>query len=166
MSWSSKTILDVVEAVNSLNLKAELLAESREDYVFARRTVRVYVKSFDVHVCEHQDGMTVDEIKRKILNPIIEHLKKEKGKIKMTREEAIKAYMMATGKLEGESSVDIQGLEALGLIKFDEPKIELSPSSIIKERLDGIFTKPMHEADQIVNSLMRNGYKIVKADNA
>lgn len=107
-----------------------------------RRTVRVYVKSFDVHVyahgTPHQDGMTIDDIKREILNPIIEHLKKEEGKIKMTRQEAIFKYKTATGKSNSEVRVDLLGLEALGLIKFDEPK-----------------THTLYEAQTIVGGIVR-----------
>lgn len=147
MSWHQKTIDKFINAAKNLCLDAVLLAESDNDRACARRTVRVYVKSFDVHVCEHQDGMTIDEIKRKMLNPIIEHLKKEEGKIKMTRQDAINKIMANGFPAYPFKAADlITALEALGLIKFDDE------SSLIC----GVPTSVL------IETLKNNGYTVIK----
>lgn len=89
---------------------------------------------------------------------------------KMTREEAVKKIMIENRcsdftfmREKGYAEAYIKGLEALGLIKFDEEKDIRSPSSIIADVF--IKTKPTtiqsyEFADKCIETLVRAGYKM------
>ena len=86
--------------------------------------------------------------------------------IKMTREEAHKKAFEAAKGLEGKE-VDqvIKVLEALGLLKFEEPK-KPSPVSIIisciPDLMYGLTTNITNiRAKGIIDMLEKHGYKIV-----
>jgi hypothetical protein len=51
---------------------------------------------------------------------------------KMTRDEAIDIYSSHTGAVKASSRMFLDAIEALGLIKFDEPE-KLSPTEIFKK---------------------------------
>lgn len=67
--------------------------------------------------------------------------------IKMTREEAIQKFSAASEKNKAESGVIISGLEALGLIKFDEP---------VTSFICGVPTSVL------IETLKNNGYTVIK----
>ncbi len=73
--------------------------------------------------------------------------------IKMTREEAVAlAKKLGNGKPWYESDIDL--LEALGLIKFDEPKISIPV-------WNGRAYTPIIRED-VICALKQAGYKVVK----
>lgn len=86
---------------------------------------------------------------------------------KMTRDEATKLVAKAcgvpVGAMGGGNIVD--ALEALGLIKFDEPEMvaednKPSPSMVIRSKLIGLVNQSMQCADGIINALYKAGYTI------
>ena len=78
------------------------------------------------------------------------------GNLKMTREEAIK-IMESNPSFSGKAWID--RFEALGLIKFDEPK--LYPNEIIAECLGTLDFRSIEERSQtIITKLKDHGYKI------
>ena len=78
----------------------------------------------------------------------------------MTRAEAINKLNSIDGN-EG-NHVLLKKLEVLGLIKFEEEKIIDSPSMVIRDNLVDLVNLPMQKADQLINALMKAGYKIVR----
>lgn len=86
----------------------------------------------------------------------------------MTRNEAIHKMkeIFRSDVEDSKRNIDdfVDGLEALGLIKFDEIKPIDSPSMVIKKQMEGYFHNPMAMADQCINALMRAGYRIVRFD--
>lgn len=92
----------------------------------------------------------------------------EQKEIKMTREEAVDRLkeIMYPGKhdMAGKEFVSnlIKGLEALGLIKFDEPKL---PVSFAITPIGGCCAVDIRIAS--IEAMLKSlGYKIVKVDNA
>lgn len=51
---------------------------------------------------------------------------------KMTRDEAIDIYSSHTGAVKASSRMFLDAIEALGLIKFDEPELELDEKISLK----------------------------------
>lgn len=82
----------------------------------------------------------------------------------MTKEQAkLKIVELFGSEWTRRQCIDfVDGLEVLGLVKFDEEKPVDSPSMVIKKQLEHAVNAPMFKADEIVNALMRAGYKIVK----
>ncbi len=157
MSHSLKTINNYIAAAFDLNLEARLLDESDQDRACARRTVRVFVKSFDVPVCEHDDYLTIDGIQKFVLRPIIDILKKEEGKFKMTREEAVNK--LANAKIPhgiGGGYIILDVLEALGLIKFDEP---VKTETVAIPCSSGMFNSKVSD---VIKALSGLGYGVYR----
>lgn len=80
---------------------------------------------------------------------------------KMTREEAINIV----NKELPRAKQYVEMLEALGLIKFEEPKENVPSeyvSMVIRNHLARWVDQPMLKADGVVNALYLAGYMIVK----
>lgn len=87
----------------------------------------------------------------------------ENKETKMTREEAIKIvtkiYKQAPDlSNETLANVEVSTLEALGLIKFDEPELGLNEK--IKLKLNNAYT--INTIDSIIDMVHHLGYKITK----
>lgn len=98
-------------------------------------------------------------------NAIIEkqYSQSQKDQMKMTREEARKIVFDKCKFLEGrEAGYLVEVLEALGLIKFDEPKIDKKLHAAIT--MARISTDSPENQTDFINCLAGAGYKIVKAD--
>lgn len=76
-------------------------------------------------------------------------IKYNRKETKMTRQEAIDKFKTASGHLHGSPIID--GLEALGLIKFEKENTPLK-----------ILSAYMSDADEAILELQQAGYSIVR----
>lgn len=182
-------IFQKIKQMLPIEFEVYLQAENDTDRACAWRTIRFIKRGqigfAETNISEHHLGLNYFDLFTKVVEPCVKFLNSKikvdafgnpinyKENFKMTREEAHKICFQAAVNYEGKE-IDgfIKMLEALGLIKFDEPKKEKSLVEQLQDCMVEIHRAgtqgrlSSYGAGCVLSFLLGRGYKIVKDTDA